>query len=301
MCCSPRHKEYWKSLQYAIDPIMNPTHPTPYLELNHVLDQLVLGMKGILDGHFIGAYLQGSFAVGDFDRHSDVDFIVAIQEELNPTMVEALQTMHDKVYQLESPWAQHLEGSYFPKAILRDGTKRGINLWYLDNGARSLVQSDHCNTLLVRWVVREKGVTLAGPPPKNLVDPISTGSLRTEIFQTINNWGGEILEEPDRFNNHFYQSFIVLSYCRMLHDLIRGYPGSKLEGAEWAKTTLDPAWIDLIDRTWDGRPDPARKIREPADPQDYARTLKFVEYVMEESRRYFSKIEPGKYPLKKPD
>jgi predicted nucleotidyltransferase len=268
-------------------------YPTPYLELNHVLDQLVSRIQSVLGECFIGAYLQGSFAVGDFDQHSDVDFIVAIQEDLETVQVEALQIMHDKVYLLESPWAQHLDGSYFPKEILRDGSKQGIKLWYLDNGARSLIQSDHCNTLLVRWVVREKGVTLAGPPPKTLVDPISTGSLRAEIFETINNWGGEILEEPDRFNNRFYQSFIVLSYCRMLHDLIRGYAGSKQEGAEWAKTTLDPAWIDLIDRTWDGRPDPAQKIREPADPQDYARTLKFVEYIMEESRSYFSKIEPG--------
>jgi predicted nucleotidyltransferase len=276
-------------------------HPTPFLELNHVLDQLVSSIQSVLDECFIGAYLQGSFAVGDFDQHSDVDFIVAIQEQPDPTQVEALQSTHDKIYQLESPWAQHLEGSYFPKEILRDGSKRGINLWYLDNGARSLIQSDHCNTLLVRWVVREKGLILAGPPPKILVDPISTDSLRKEIFETINNWGGEILEEPDRFNNRFYQSFIVLSYCRMLHDLIRGYAGSKLEGAEWAKSALDPAWIDLIDRTWEGRPDPARKVREPADPQDYTRTLKFVEYVMRESRGYFSKIEPGKHPLIKPD
>jgi hypothetical protein len=261
---------------------------TPYSELNQVLDELVSRIEQILGNSFVGFYLQGSFAVGDFDQHSDVDFIVAVEDELTPQQVDELQMMHDQVYHLDSEWAKHLEGSYFPKPILRDQSKRGLDLWYLDHGARTLVRSDHCNTTLVRWVVREKGVVLAGPPPKTLVEPISEGVLRTEVFETLTKWGQEILDDPTPYNNRFYQGFIVLNYCRMLHDLQRGYPGSKREGAEWAKNTLDPSWSDLIDNAWGGRPDPARKVRQPADPKALERTLRFVEYVMEESRRYIS-------------
>jgi predicted nucleotidyltransferase len=39
-------------------------------------------VQDVLGTGFVGAYLQGSFAVGDFDRHSDVDFIIVIAEEL---------------------------------------------------------------------------------------------------------------------------------------------------------------------------------------------------------------------------
>lgn len=262
--------------------------PTPYQELNKVLDELVSRIQQILDNDFVGAYLQGSFAVGDFDQYSDVDFIVVVKDDLTLQQVDALQIMHDQVYQLDSEWAKHLEGSYFPKAILRHHSNRGIELWYLDHGARLLVRSNHCNTILVRWVVREKGVTLAGPPPKTLVDPISEELLRAEIFETLTNWGRQILNDLAPYNNRFYQSFIVLSYCRMLHDLHRGYPGSKREGAEWAKSVLDPAWVDLIDGTWDARPDPARKIKQPADPQAFEETLRFVQYVMNESKAYIS-------------
>ena len=42
--------------------------PTPYPELNQVLAELVSGIQRILEHDFIGAYLQGSFALGDFDR-----------------------------------------------------------------------------------------------------------------------------------------------------------------------------------------------------------------------------------------
>ncbi|HSF83499.1 MAG TPA: aminoglycoside adenylyltransferase domain-containing protein [Anaerolineales bacterium] len=263
--------------------------PTPYPELNQVLCELVARIQLILDSNFIGAYLQGSFAVGDYDQHSDVDFIVAIREELSMPQVEALQVMHDQVYELDSEWAKHLEGSYFPREILRHPDRRGEQLWYLDHGARSLIRSDHCNTLIVRWVVREQGITLAGPPPKTLVEQIPADLLRAEIFATLNNWGQEILADPAQYNNRFYQSFIVLSYCRMLHDLQRGYPGSKRAGAEWAKSALDPAWEALIDDTWEGRPDPACKVRQPADPEAFEKTLRFVEYIINESRLYFSK------------
>ena len=262
--------------------------PTPYLELNHVLDRLVSRIQQILDDGFVGAYLQGSFAIGDFDQHSDVDFIVVMEDELTSNQVEALQGMHDQIYHLDSEWAKHLEGSYFTREILCEPSRRGEKLWYLDHGARSLIRSDHCNTLLVRWVVREKGVGLAGPLPKTLLDPIDKESLRAEMLDTLIHWGQKILDDPAPYNNRFYQGFIVLSYCRMLHDIHRGYPGSKREGTEWAKSALDPSWSVLIDDAWDSRPDPAHQIRQPADIDDFEKTLRFVAYIMGESSAYRS-------------
>src|SRR5438067_9969402 len=113
---------------------MNKLFPTPYPELNRVLRDLVDSVQAVLSTNFVGAYLQGSFAVGDFDLHSDVDFIVVIAEELSDDQVGALQATHERVYCLDSPWAQHLEGSYFPKKVLRDLAERVKNLWYLDRG-----------------------------------------------------------------------------------------------------------------------------------------------------------------------
>lgn len=54
---------------------------TPYAELNDVLRELVERVQVALGEQFLGAYLQGSFAVGDFDEHSDVDFIIAVRDE----------------------------------------------------------------------------------------------------------------------------------------------------------------------------------------------------------------------------
>lgn len=260
---------------------MTTPSPTPYQDLNRVLQDLVDSVQAALAGNFVGAYLQGSFAVGDFDLNSDCDFIIVINEALSATEVAALQATHGRIFDLNIEWAKHLEGSYFPRHILLDTAHSGEELWYLDHGSRSLIQHPHCNTIVVRWVVRDYGVTLAGPPPQTLVHPIPVATLRREILSTMINWGQEILTTSDTYNNRFYQAFIVLSYCRMLHDLIRGYPGSKHAGAEWAKVNLDPCWTGLIDRTWAGRPNPAVSVRQQADPEDFKSTLKFVRYVTE--------------------
>jgi predicted nucleotidyltransferase len=252
------------------------TPPTPYPDLNTVLHDLVTGIQSVLGDNFAGLYLQGSFAVGDFDAYSDVDFIVAIREDLTAEMVTTLNALHERIYDIPIEWAKHLEGSYFPLDILRDYSRSGSEVWYLDHGWRHLERSNHCNTLLVRSVVRENGVTLAGPPPQSLVNPIPVGALRREMLAVINDWGREILADPEHYRNRFYQGFIVLSYCRMLHDLLNGFPGSKRAGAEWAKANLDPAWSGLIDRTWACRPDPAVSVRTRPDPADFEATLAFV-------------------------
>ena len=257
---------------------MNST-PTPYPDLNAVLRDLTESLQTILGPHLIGVFLQGSFAGGDFDRHSDVDYIIAIQQELSEAQVAALQSMHARIYDLDCAWAQHLEGSYFPKETLRLPPHPGETLWYLDNGARQLVRSTHCNTLVVRWQFRQQGIALFGPPPTELLDPIPVADLRREILGVIHDWGGEILAKPEHFNNRFYQGFIVLSFCRMLHSLNTGAIQSKRRGAEWAKATLDPTWHDLIDRTWATRPVPEVSVRTPPDPVDFQRTLAFVRYV----------------------
>jgi predicted nucleotidyltransferase len=257
----------------------NGIHPTEYPQLNQVLEYFVVNLKETLNEKLVGAYLQGSYAAGDYDPHSDVDFVVVVEEELSADQVDHLQAMHRRIFKFDSPWAQSLDGSYIPRHILRRQDMPDEELWYLDNGHSSMVMSTHCNTLVVRWVLREHGVTLAGPAPETLLDPDDVEMLRKEIFEVITRWGEEILQNPERYNNRFYQSFIVLSFCRMLYSLHTGRVESKPAGAAFAKANLDPRWNGLIDRTWTGRHNPSRSVRQPANPVDFEATLDFIRFV----------------------
>lgn len=264
------------------------TGPTALPELNSVLGDLARRVSSALAENLLGIYLQGSFALGDWDLHSDVDFIIVVRSALAAEEVSRLQILHHELYMHASPWAQHLEGSYIPLAVLQDFSQAGAPLWYLDNGHDQLEESGHCNTLLVRWILREKRVAVLGPPLLPFLDPIEVSALRREMLGVLRGWGREILAEPQPYANRFYQGFIVLSFCRMLHDCSVGYPGSKKAGALWAKANLDSRWSGLIDRSWDTRPNPEFQVRTPAVPADFTATLDFVRYALAESDRYGS-------------
>ena len=187
-------------------------------------------------------------------------------------------------FNLESEWAKHLEGSYFPKEILKTGDPAKRKLLYLDNAHDKLIMSNHDNTLVVRWVVREYGITLAGPGPKELIDPVSADSLRQEVFNTMHEWAEEIFDGNYKMDNRWAQSFAVLSYCRMLHALHTGRIASKPSGAEWAKSTLDDRWTGLIQRAWEERPNPSLKVRQSADVNEVSSTVEFIRYALELSQ-----------------
>lgn len=258
--------------------------PTPFSELNAVLAELVAGTQAILGDEWVGVYLQGSFAVGDFDEHSDVDFLVVIRNGMPDTMVPGLQALHSRLHDMNTEWARHLEGSYIPVDVLRSADRAGEPIWYLDNGSRELVRSDHDNTLVVRWVLWEHGISLSGPNPRGLADPVGPDDLRREVMATMEDWGRQLLSDPGQMNNQWYQPYAVLSYCRMLHTLHTGRVRSKRAGAEWAVRTLDSRWAPLIERAWQERPDPSQKVKKPADAVDLADTVRFIAYAIREGR-----------------
>jgi predicted nucleotidyltransferase len=262
-----------------------PGTPTPFPRLNLVLNELVSGVKSILGESLVSACLQGSFAIGDFDAFSDVDFVMITETEPEEGEVVALQKLHGSLFLNPSPWARHLEGSYFPVEILGDIKRRKELLWYLDNGSNIMIKSTHCNSVVVRWALARYGVVLAGRHPAELVGSIPRSALKEEIRATMRDWAEEIANDRETYYNRFYQGFIVLSYCRMLRDLSVGDTGSKQAGARWFKTRHPGRWDGLIDRAWATRPCPEWQIRQIPDPQDYELTMAFLSHCLELAAR----------------
>jgi Domain of unknown function (DUF4111) len=249
---------------------------TPFDDLNQLLLELVAGSKEVLGDSFCGAYLQGSFAVGDADAHSDVDFIVVTKDEAAPEQQDELQALHQRLYALPTSWAQHLEGSYISREALRRLDPGRRPLLYLDNGATEFTLDSHDNTVIVRWILREHGVVLAGPDPHELVDPITADELRAEMHWALGLWQ-EWFRSTDPINRRAL-AVAVLSHARILHTLSIGEVSSKRTAGEWAPGALSPEWAPLIRWALEDRPDPWTKVHEPADPALLRRTLQFIDY-----------------------
>ncbi len=254
--------------------------PTPYPELNAVLTELRQSTQTILNENLVGLYLNGSFALGGFDPDSDADFIVVTDADVTAAQESALQIMHGRIYDLPTPWAQHLEGSYITKSLLKRPDPTHTLLLYLDNTARELVRSDHCNTLVVRRTMREHGISLAGPDPKTLIDPIKPDELRLEAAQIMHKWRLEINAEPRMLENRWLQAYAVVTFCRMLYTVQRGTVASKPAAVGWAQGALDSRWAGLIERAWANRPNPSLKSKQQADPEDASSTLEFIQYAI---------------------
>jgi len=203
-----------------------------------------------------------------------------------------LRTAYGFVFDLPTPWAKHLEGSFFPQALLGDGQRAGEPVWDFDHGSRDLERSAHCNSLVVRWILRQHGICLVGPSAASLIDPVPIAMLCAEMCRTAVDWGREILADPDRWANRFYQGFIALNYSRVLRNLNVGEVGSKRTGAEWMKRR-NPSFTALIDRAWASRSNPAQSVREPANTQDYRQSLDLLRYVIDQCERFDGGAPPG--------
>jgi hypothetical protein len=251
--------------------------PTRFPDLNSVLDELVVGARVSLAENFYGAYLQGSFALGDADTYSDLDFIVVTKDDVTPEQQAELQALHQRLYALPTSWAQHLEGSYIPREVLRRPDPDRCPLLYLDNGATEFALDNHDNTAVVRWSLREHGVVLAGPDPRELVEPIAADKLRAEMRWALGQWQAWF-RSIDSINRRAL-AVAVLTHTRILHTLTIGEVSSKTRTAgEWALHALDPEWAPLVRWALEDRTDPWTKVREPADPTLLHRTRQFIDY-----------------------
>jgi predicted nucleotidyltransferase len=268
-----------------LDNVAIPIHPYP--ELHKVLKVFVKKVQAELSTNLVGVYLVGSLALGDFDLDSDVDFLVVINTELTATNESHLQDIQRRIYGLNCYPAQHLEGSYVSLTDLTDWNTVGAKqLYYFDNGSTNFEYSVHDNNWHVRWILRERGITLIGPEAEAFLSPIPPsellGEMKTSMRRIMPAFDKAISQPLNFLNSQFGQSFVILTYCRMLHTLHTGEVQSKKAGATWARQVVDPEWRELIDRAWDDR-EGVRfgvKIGQKANEELLCETLAFIQYAV---------------------
>ncbi|RPJ24812.1 MAG: DUF4111 domain-containing protein [Chloroflexi bacterium] len=266
---------------------MKTPSPTSYPAVNEILHLLLTHVQEILGNQLIGMYLHGSLANGGFDEHSDIDVTVVTSEEISTAAFSALKHMHDQITKIDSPWAIQLEVSYIPQRALRRFDRANKLHPHMDRGSdEALYMMAHENDWIIqRHILRERGIPVIGPDPKTLIDPVSPDDLRQAIVDVLPLWLDPILNNPSEINRRGYQSFFVLSLCRMLYTLKHGEIISKHAAAEWAKENLDARWQSLIERALPGRQHP----NLDAQPEDIHATLDMMRYVL-------GQVKPTRYP-----
>jgi hypothetical protein len=89
-------------------------YPTPYSDVNAVLDGLLSGVKQILGPRFVGMYLGGSLATGDFDPlRSDIDFLVVTTEDLPEDVTPSSRSCMDGLRVVSRNGGRNLKAATF--------------------------------------------------------------------------------------------------------------------------------------------------------------------------------------------
>lgn len=228
---------------------MTTTAPTPYPEINTLLSELLSGAREVLGQQFVGLYVHGSVASHDFNpQRSDIDFVVVTTDALPLDVLPALEAMHARLTASGLQWADVLEGSYIPQAALRRYDPAHSDYPALRVDGSFEVDGHGSDWIIQRHILREKGLALAGPPIKTLIDPVAPDALRWASRGILREWWQPQLAESFRIRSDEYQAYAILTMCRILYTLEHGDVASKPAAAQWAKSVLDSHWSPLIDR-----------------------------------------------------
>jgi len=253
---------------------VHPAEPTPYPDVNAVVNELLSGVQSVLGACLVGMYLIGSLAGGDFDpQRSDVDFLVVTEDELTGEALAALQAMHVRMRSKGGPWVSKLEGGYVPRSKMRRYDASQARHPWLGSDGHFAVEQFGSDWVIQCHVMREHAIVLAGPQPRSLMHPILPDDLRRAQRATLREWWAPQLQDVSRLRSREYQAYAVLTMCRALYTLEHGDVAPKRVAARWAQQTLEPRWPGLIDRA----------LAWPCgqQPDELDETLDFVRYTLE--------------------
>jgi hypothetical protein len=249
--------------------------PTLYPDVNAVLHVLLANVQDILGDYFVGLYLYGSLASGDFDPlRSDIDFVVVTTDQLPEELFSALEKMHRRLATSDLKWAPKLEGTYIPQSALRRYDPDAAPCPCLNEGRFYLARHES-DWVIQRYILREHGMAVAGPAVRPMIDPIRPEEIRQGVRGVLHGWWTALLDDPSWLRTGEYQAYSVLTMCRALYTLQRGTITSKPVSARWALANVDQKWTPLIAwaLTWQ-HADQSERLSE---------TLDFIRYTLEDS------------------
>jgi hypothetical protein len=221
---------------------MLPADPTPYADVNQLLEILLSGIHKILGEKLIGLYLYGSLVIGDFDPNiSDIDLVAALSPDIDDQEFGALQKMHDDFAKKYKEWNDRIEVCYISVVALQSVRSHTSQIANISPGEPFHRRESSIEWLTDWYVVREKGITLFGPSPKTVIEPISMDEFVRSVQANANAWRIWIND----MHNRKSQAYAILTLCRALYTYKNGEQVSKKQAAVWAKQEF-PEWSKLI-------------------------------------------------------
>ena len=165
--------------------------PTPYPDVNSLLESLLSRMQQVLGADLVGLYLYGSLVTGDFDHDcSDIDLLAVTAADVDEQEFTGLQEMHAAVARVHKEWEGRIEVAYLSATALKTFRVQRSQIVVISPGEPLNIKDAGDDWLMNWYVVREQGVTLFGPPPEMLIDPITKEEFIHSVREHASGWEG---------------------------------------------------------------------------------------------------------------
>jgi len=206
------------------------------------VEELTTSLRSALGPNLVAVYLYGSAVSGGFDAGvSDIDLVVVTEHDLGADTIARIESFHAHTVERHPEWHDRLELVYVKRDTLarfRDGGAIGV----ISPGEPFHVRDGIEQWLQNFYLVREFGVTLAGPGPTATIPEISW----PEFLAATRTYADEVRGRSLHDSTPGSRAYNVLTMCRALCTVRSNRPCSKQEGAAWVRTQM-PEWAYLID------------------------------------------------------
>lgn len=212
--------------------------PTPHGWVNDLLRLYFDLLPPALKGDITAFYLYGSLASGGFDNDSsDIDALAVTKDVLNDAQVSALQAFHEMLAARAPDVNKRFEVYYLPQAAL--------DAWRADdpprprwNNGKFVMAQQGGDWVLHRKILREQGIVIFGPPPSELIAPVTAQQVQRGMAALLLRLWEPYIGDPRRLDDPFFQSYAIMTMCRALYLLEQGDNIPKRAASAWGRVQL---------------------------------------------------------------
>jgi hypothetical protein len=165
-------------------------------------------------------YLYGSQVTGDFNtERSDIDVLAALSGDVNDQEADDLRKMHDDFADKHARWAGRIEAQYLSVAALQTFKIQTSKMAVISPGEPfHIIEAG--NEYSISWyVVQEHSITLYGPPPQTLIEPMSKGEFIDTVADHAIQWS-EWIQTTSKLPPS--QAYAIFTICRALYSYEHG-------------------------------------------------------------------------------